>query len=426
MIGRPLPLAAYLAVGRAAEPLARLLLRRRMRRGGEDPARIGERRGFAGRARPAGGVIWLHGASLGETMSMLPLIASFGKVAPGAACLVTSGTVASAGQMANLLPDRAVHQYAPVDTAASVRRFLDHWAPDMAIFIESEFWPCLMVETARRDIPMALVNARISAASARRWSRARRTIAHMLGLFGTIVTQDRKTGERMAALGADPARVRVGGNLKALVRPPDPPAEDLDAARRALGGRPVWLAASTHPGEEAAALDAHRRLPEDALLILAPRHAERGDAVADMIKRRGFAFARASRDGPPTAGARVWLADAIGRMGLWLRLASATFVGGSLVPAGGHTPFEPAQCGSAILHGPHTENFGPAYARLAEAGGAVAVSDAADLARGVGALLADDALRGRTVEAAKVLFRDAPDAEALARRLAALAPGLGA
>ncbi|MEM9043198.1 MAG: 3-deoxy-D-manno-octulosonic acid transferase [Pseudomonadota bacterium] len=420
MPGNTLSLSAYLAASRVSDPLAWFLLRRRMWRGKEDPDRIEERRGFAGCERPEGQVIWLHGASIGETMSMLPLIDAFKRTAPGATCLVTSGTVTSAERMAELLPDHAIHQYVPVDTAASVRRFLKHWKPDLAILVESEFWPRLMIETAERGIPMALINARVSEESARKWAKAPKMISHMLSLFQMIVTQDRETGERLRALGAESERVKVGGNLKALARLATPEETELELVRKALENRPVWLAASTHPGEEEAVLNAHLALPMETLLILAPRHPERGDEVAEMMEKRALRVTRASWGDRPTQDTRVWLADTIGQMGLWLRLAEVTFVGGSLVPNGGHTPFEPARFDSAILHGPHTVNFGPAYQLLAESKGAWQVSSAADLSVAVGALLSDDVKRKELTDAAQILFEDVPDPDALTKTLVGL------
>ncbi|MEM9100525.1 MAG: 3-deoxy-D-manno-octulosonic acid transferase [Pseudomonadota bacterium] len=420
MPGNSLSLTAYLAASRVSDLLAWGVLQRRMMRGKEDPNRVDERRGYAGKERPSGQVIWLHGASIGETMSMLPLIEAFKETAPDAACLVTSGTVTSAKRMAELLPENALHQYVPVDTAASVKRFLDHWQPDLAILVESEFWPRLMIETAERGVPMALINARVSEESARKWVRAPNMIGHMLSLFQMIITQDRETGERLGDLGADPALVQVGGNLKALARLAAPDPIELEQIRKTLGDRPVWLAASTHAGEEEAVLNAHLSLPRNSLLILAPRHPERGDEVAEMMEKRALRVTRASWGDRPTEDTRVWLADTIGQMGLWLRLAKVTFVGGSLVPNGGHTPFEPALFNSAIIHGPHTFNFGPAYTLLAEAKGALQASSAADLAVAVGGLLSNDTKREELTDAAQILFKDVPDPKALTRELVAL------
>ncbi|MEM8840361.1 MAG: glycosyltransferase N-terminal domain-containing protein [Pseudomonadota bacterium] len=416
-----LALSGYLVLSRLLDAPVRVLLRRRLARGKEDPARIGERRGFPGVDRPDGRLVWLHGASIGEAMSILPLVAAVKRVAPDAICLVTTGTVTSAKRMAEMLPDGAIHQFVPVDTAAATRRFLDHWRPDAAVWVESEFWPRLMHNTAARGIPMALVNARVSAASARRWSRLPRMIAALLRMFRLIVTQDRETAERLEALAPGHPALRVGGNLKALAPLPPPEPDDLARANAAINGRPVWLAASTHPGEEEILLETQRRLGAPVLMILAIRHPERGDAVEAMIEAAGLGTARASRGEMPGSGTDVWLADTLGQMGLWLRLAPVTFVGGSLMEVGGHTPFEPALMRSAILHGPHTANFAPAYAALHREGAARQVSNAEELGRAVAALLGDASMRDARADAAMVLFRDAPDPEALMGEILTLA-----
>jgi 3-deoxy-D-manno-octulosonic-acid transferase len=414
-----LALSLYLAASRIAGPVAGLWLARRAARGREDPVRLTERMGWAGAARPQGQLVWLHGASIGEGLSMLPLIAELRRQAPGVGCLVTTGTVSSGRQLADLLPEGCIHQFAPVDTSTAVRRFLDHWRPDLAIWVESEFWPGLMSTTARRGVPMMLVNARVSARSARRWARVPGMAAAMVRLFRYVVTQDAATAGRLVAMGADPARVRQGGNLKALTPVPGCDAAELERLRMAFAGRPVWLAASTHAPEEAAAAVAHRAavgsLP-GLLTILAPRHPERGGEIADLLAGQGLLVARRSRGETPEPLTEVWLADTLGEMGLWLRLAQATFVGGSIAPVGGHTPFEPAALDSAILHGPQTGNFAPAYAALDGAGGAREVADGAEMGAAIVALLGSEAPRRAMADAAKaVRKRQQPDLAALAR-----------
>lgn len=408
---RSFAMGAYLAASRALGPLAQLLLRRRMRRGKEDPARLGERLGIGGHMRPEGPLIWLHGASVGEVMSLLPLVDALLAGDRDATCLITSGTVTSARRVAEMLPDRALHQFVPVDTARAVRGFLDHWHPDLAIWVESELWPRLVVETAARCTPMMMVNARISAESAAQWARVPAMARQLVRCFDRIVTQDAETVARLTAMGA--GAVHHGGNLKALAPVPVADPARLSALREMIGARAVWLAASTHPGEEEIVLAAHRAIFGDPLLILAPRHPERGEALADMIRDAGLRHVRLSQDTPDPA-AQVWLADTLGDMGVWLRLAPITFVGGSLVETGGHTPFEPASLGSAILHGPHVANFAPAYAALRGQEGAISVINADDLAAGVAHLIADPTARGALVEASGVLRDLAPDPAVLA------------
>ncbi len=414
-----LALTLYLAASRLAGPLAGPLLRRRLVRGKEDATRLGERLGQPGLPRPDGPLIWMHGASVGEGMSMLPLIRAL-RAAGAGQILVTTGTVTSARRMAEVLPESVIHQFVPVDTASAVRAFLDHWRPDLGIWIESELWPRLVHETGQKGIPMAMVNARLSGGSARGWARAGAMARHLFGAFSLILTQDVPTVERIASLGG---QAEFAGNLKALVSFPAADAEALTALRQVIGDRPVWLAASTHPGEEELALAAHRQVSEKtgAVLILAPRHPERGDTVAGLIADRGFALYRRSGGGLPLPEQGVYLADTLGDMGLWYRLAPVTLVGGSLADHGGHTPFEPVQAGSAVLTGPHVANFAEAYRVLGEAGAADSVTGAEDLARQVVAHLADpEMVRGKVARAEAAHAGLKPDVDGIAARLLAL------
>ncbi|MEM6973686.1 MAG: 3-deoxy-D-manno-octulosonic acid transferase [Pseudomonadota bacterium] len=416
-------LSLYLAATHALAPLAPMILWRRKRQGREDGARLGERLGHAALPRPQGRLVWLHGASLGETASMAPLIAALRAVADPPELLITAGTVTAAERLRQTLPPGARHQYVPVDTAPAVRHFLSHWRPDLAIWVESEFWPGLMVRTARAGVPMMLINARLSAASARGWARLPAMAARLVGLFDRILTQDEATLERLAALGRPRDAMRHAGNLKAAIPPPACDPAELRTLRDGLAGRPIWLAASTHPGEDAAVIEAHLSLKErlpGLVTILAPRHPERGAAiVADARARTGLPPAQRSRgDGPPADGG-IWLADSLGEMGLWYRLAPVSFIAGSIAPLGGHNPFEAAALGTAILHGPRTENFAPAYAALDAAEGGRHVSDATSLAAALGDLLAADGARHPRAVAMATRGREAltalaPDVDAIA------------
>ncbi|HUF56747.1 MAG TPA: 3-deoxy-D-manno-octulosonic acid transferase [Thermohalobaculum sp.] len=418
----PPGLRVYLALSAAAGPAAPLLLRRRAARGREDPARLAERFGRPAVPRPEGRLVWLHGASLGEGLSMLPLIDALRAAEPRLGILATTGTVSSARRLGALLPERAVHQFVPVDTRGAVRGFLDHWRPDLAVWIESELWPRLMAETAARGTPMMLVNARLSAASRRAWGRAPATARWLVRRFGAILTQDRATAERLVALGADPARVEEAGNLKVALPPPPADAGVLAHLRAATGGRPVWLAASTHAPEEAAVAEAHRAAGlalSGLLTVLAPRHPERGEEIAAALRRAGLRVERRTDAPLPDARTQVYLADTLGEMGLWLRLAPVAFVGGSIAPMGGHNPFEAAALGAAVLHGGHTENFAPSYAALTEAGAAREVRDGAEIAAALRALLPAEggAARAAMVAAAReVRARMTPDVAAIAAR----------
>jgi 3-deoxy-D-manno-octulosonic-acid transferase len=386
-------LALYLALSRRAGGVAARVLARRALAGKENRARLGERMGVAGLARPEGRLAWFHAASVGEAVSLLELLRRIGTERPDLTCLVTTGTVTSAEMMAARLPASCIHQFAPLDVAPWVERFLDHWRPDLAVWTESDLWPATIVAADRRGAPMALINARISHRSFRRWRWAGGMARALLARFDRILAQDALAGDHFIRLGALAEHVEVTGSLKEGAAPLGHDEETRRKLTRILAGRPVWLAASTHPGEEEVVLSAHaaarRALPMLAL-ILAPRHPDRGDALAGMLRARGLATAQRSKGEPLTADTDVYLVDTLGEMGLWYRLASVSFVGGSLAEVGGHNPFEPALLGSAILHGPHVRNFSDGYARLGAARAAVEVRDADGLAAALTATLAPD------------------------------------
>ncbi len=390
---RSVLLGLYLAVSRRAAGQAGRLLDRRLAANKEDPDRLGERRGVAGIARPVGRLAWFHAASVGEAVSLLELLRRLRESRPALTCLVTTGTVTSARLVADRMPPGCIHQYVPLDVGPWVKRFLDHWQPDLAVWTESELWPAMLVETHRRGIPMLLINARISHQSYRRWRMMPGAARGLLRRFERILAQDNLAAEHLVALGADPERLEVSGSLKEGSAPL--PCDEAERARlgRLFAGRPLWLAASTHPGEEEAALAAHdvarRRMPRLGM-ILAPRHPDRGDALAAEMRAHGVSVAQRSAGEEPDADTDVYLADTLGEMGLWYRVAPVSFVGGSLVEVGGHNPFEPALLGSAILHGPHVRNFAEAYERLSDAGAAIEVRDAASLGRALTATLEPD------------------------------------
>ena len=393
---------SYRCASLLAGPVVDAWLARRYRRGKEDRTRFGERLGRPGLARPAGRLVWMHGASVGESVSLLPLVARLRDTLPDLEVLITTGTVTSARLLRERLPPGALHQFAPVDRPGAVRRFARHWRPDLAVWVESELWPNLVLETAGRGTPMLLVNARMSRRSAARWRRAPHLSRPLLASFASVLAQSEEDAARFRALGA--GNVAVRGNLKNDA-PPLPADENVVAAlRHAVGGRPCWAAASTHEGEEAAVADALstlRRSVPDMLAILAPRHPERGAAIADLLRSRGLATARRSTDAAIMPETAVYLVDTLGELGLVFRLADIAFVGGSLAPHGGHNPLEPARLDCALVAGPHTENFAEAYAALEDADALVRVHDAGALAGAVRALLDDEAARAARCAAAQ-------------------------
>ena len=374
-----------------ATPLVRPLLERRRRRGKEDAARLNERLGLPARARPEGQLLWLHGASVGEAQSVLGLIRRLVEQ-PGLSVMLTTGTVTSAGLMAGRLPAGAFHQFVPVDQPGAVRRFLDHWRPDAALWIESELWPNLVLETVRRGIPMALVNGRMSEASAKGWRKRPRLIRPLMKAFRFVAAQSAADGERFRALGA--ADVRLLGNLKF-----DAPALGADAAALATlaaqaGERPRWLIASTHKGEEALAGRVHAALKArwpDLLTLIVPRHPERGEDVAAELAALGLVVARRRSGEPIAAGTDVYVADTIGELGLFYRLSPIAVMGGSLVPHGGQNPLEPARLGCALITGPYMGNFAEVMDSLRAGHAVTEVADEAALGTLIGDLLADDA-----------------------------------
>ncbi len=354
-----LGLGLYRAATGLIGPFAPALLRSRARRGKEDPARLGERLGRASVPRPAGKLIWLHAASVGEGLSLLPLVSA---LSGQAAILVTSGTTTSAALLAQRLPQGAIHQYAPIDTPAVARRFLDHWKPDLAVFVESELWPNLIAGAKARGARLALLSARLSKASLDGWTLARGSARELLGSFDLVMAQDDATAARLAGLGArDDGRL----NLKLVAEPLPVNPDALEAARKALGKRPLLLAASTHEGEEAMVLEAFGPLKARARLAIAPRHPARGEAVAALARQHGFSTRRQGAGEVFDGEAEVYVADALGELGLWFRLASTAFVGGSLLPGpGGHNPLEPALLRCPVIAGPRVENWVSVYAAM--------------------------------------------------------------
>jgi 3-deoxy-D-manno-octulosonic-acid transferase len=387
-------LGVYLAwSARFGRGFAERKLRERVAEGKEDAARLDERRGIAAVPRPAGPLVWFHAASVGESLALLELIRTLLDERPDITILVTTGTVTSAGVMADRLPEGALHQYVPLDARPFVRRFLDHWRPDLAVWTESELWPTLICETHARGVPMVLLNARMSKASHDRWRFLHGMARSLLSRFDRALVQDDLTEIYLRRLGMLPAKMEVTGTLKEGAAALPVNEAELSVMRAEIGGRPVWVAASTHPGEEEKVLEAHRialRTNPRLLLILVPRHPDRGDAIAALLEAGDWAFTRRSAGEGPERETAVYLADTMGELGLWYRLATVSFVGGSWVPIGGHNPFEPAALGSAILHGPYVTNFVDIYQRLTEARAARLVSAPQTLAEAVDDLLSPD------------------------------------
>lgn len=413
----------YRLLGEIGEPLAQRYVARRAARGREDAARLGERFGRAAEARPPGSLVWIHGASVGEALSALPLIARLRERWPQLAILMTTGTVTSARLMAAQLPQGVMHQYVPLDLRPAVERFLDHWRPQLGLIIESEFWPTLLTGARARGVELILVNGRISARSFARWRRLRPLIAALLDHFSIILAQSAEDKRHLEDLGG--RTVRCAGNLK-FAAPPlaaDPAA--LAALRAAIGMRPSWLAASTHPGEEAIVAQAHVRIVRDrpdALTVIAPRHPHRGPEIAEALSTQGLRAALRSRGALPGPETDVYIADTLGELGVLYRLCEIVLVGGSLVPKGGQNVLEPAKLDCAILCGRHTQNFAQVTQDMARAGALRRVGDAAGLAAAVLELLRAPDRRSAMIDAART-YADA-QATVLDRVMDTLQPAL--
>jgi 3-deoxy-D-manno-octulosonic-acid transferase len=405
--------ASVLAVGwkvaaTLLAPALRLNLRRRAANGREIAARLPERRGIDPTPRPAGPLLWMHAASVGETLSILPVLEAVGH---RARVLLTTGTVTSQALLDQRIPEQGLsadvlHRFAPLDVPSWVERFLSHWRPDAACFVESELWPNQLAACRAMDIPLMLVNARMSDRSFGRWRRVPNLAQRVLGSFAMVQARGHRDAERLTALGA--VHVDSPGDLKFAAPPLPVDQRELDRLRDALAGRPIWLAASTHPGEEVLAVAVHRELAPrhpGLLTIIAPRHPNRGPVLAAELR-----VGRRAAGHDPPVGEGIWIADTMGELGLWYRLAPIAFVGRSLLPpGGGQNPLEPARLGCAIAVGPHTDNFSDHVALLRDAGGLVEVTDANALMRFVSAMLDDPERRRRLGDTAAASVRSHTD-----------------
>ena len=379
---------------RLLEPLAPRLLDARVKQGKEDPARVDERLGRASVARPAGDLVWLHGVSVGETLSLLPVVERLRRHRPDLTILVTSGTLTSATLLAQRLPTGVIHQFAPVDTPGAVAAFLDHWRPSLALFVESELWPNLILEARRHDVKLVLASARITEKTVDGWRRFPGAARQILSAFDRILPQDETSATRLHSLGA-----RIDGHVNLKLSSEAPPHDPAAFTRlsAAIGDRPVVVAASTHDGEEIALVRALEKLTDRLCLILVPRHPDRRAAIAAALTRDGYRFALRSEGREPDRDTDLYVADTLGEMGLFLRLADVVVMGGSFSaalqtpPVGGHNPLEPARLGKPAITGSDMSNWAAVTRALVEAGGLVVVEAPWDLPAVLTPLLADAA-----------------------------------
>lgn len=418
-----LALNTYWLVMQAARPLLPVFIEKRKKAGKEDGMRHQERLGHASLQRPDGALIWIHAASVGETNAVLPLCMSLAN--RGFEILVTTVTTTAAQTVAEKTSDfpNIVHQYAPLDVPSIVRKFMDHWQPNMAIFAESEIWPVTIKLLSEKSIPLAIVNGRMSDRSFRRWRTFKSATPSLFGHIDQVLVRGEEDLLRFRELGA--CKVTISGNLKYDSPVPMIDPQKVSAFKRDISDRPMFLATSTHDGEEKIVLEVHRillaRYP-NLLTCIVPRHPKRGVEVAEMARNLGLQTELRTLDGNPSSDCEVYIADTLGELGLFYSLAPVALVGGSLLPIGGHNPIEAAQLGCAVISGPNVSNFREVFGVLQGAGACLIAKDEHEIADAVIRCL-DDAVyaKGLAANANKALEGVGGAVE---RSLAALEPSL--
>ena len=364
-------------------------IEKRKKRGKEDIKRFNERVGRPIKPRPEGKLIWMHGASVGESISMLPLIQRLLEVYPNAHVMVTTGTLTSAEIMAKRLPERAFHQYLPIENPVFATRFLKHWKPDIALWFESEFWPAMLSCIKRKNIPLILVNGRISNKSFKRWQQFDFIIKEILECFTLCLGQSDEDEYRLRVLGAK--NTMCLGNLKYAGLPLPVDENNKQEIAEQITGRTVWLVSSTHDDEEFKIArflkDLQKKVP-NLLTFMAPRHPQRGSEIKQRLQKElGLNVALRSANEKITEKTDVYVADTIGELGIWYDLIPLVFIGGSLIPHGGQNFIEPSRSRDAVIVGPHMYNFADAMNRAKKADAVIQVNDVLELMETVENLL---------------------------------------
>ncbi|WP_274426966.1 lipid IV(A) 3-deoxy-D-manno-octulosonic acid transferase [Chelativorans sp. YIM 93263] len=413
-------LTTYRWAGAAAYPLVGSYIGWRVSKGKEDRLRRHERYGRTSHPRPDGPLVWVHAASVGETVAVSNLIENL--LASEINIVLTTGTVTSAKLVSERLGQRVIHQYVPLDLKPAISRFLNHWQPDLAIMAESEIWPMTILELGARRVPQVLVNGRMSDRSYARWRKRLFFAEALFENLAHVIAQSETDGERFHALGARP--VTVSGNLKADTQLPPVAPEVLSNMQAAIGARKTWAAVSTHEGEEQIAAELHkllRRHHPGLLTIIVPRHPERALTLKEAFAAQGLNVVSRSSSAPIGPETDILLGDTIGEMGLYLRLTEIAFVGNSLTgQGGGHNPLEPAMLDTAVLSGENVQNFRDAFSCLVASGGTKLVNDSRMLGGAVNFLLKNDDVRHRMMAAGRSTVEGMSGA--LSRTLTALEP----
>ena len=416
-------LSTWIALTRLAGPVGGAIVGARRRRGKEDPARSAERLGHPSASRPEGPLVWVHAVSVGEAMAAMPVVDRL--IADGKSVLVTTVTTTSAALVGHRLKPGLIHQFAPLDLAGPVDRFLAHWRPDLAVFVESEIWPVAIGRLADHGIPLVVANARLSPRSFRGWQRAAPAARAVFRRMSLVLAQTDDDGARFAQLGAP--EVATFGNIKFDAGLPDVGVAELDALKAGIGERPMVLAASTHPGEDEVVLTALLKLKEsrpEALLVIVPRHPVRGGDIALLSEAAGLATRRRSVGELPDGTTEVYVADTLGELATFFRLADVVLMGGTFIEGiGGHNLIEPARLGAAVVSGPHFSNWLDISHAFIEAGGLTIVRSPDEIAGATLDLIEDPALRARQAAAGERVV--AGSAGAVARTIEAIRPLIG-
>ena len=375
-------------------PFIIFYLHRRKKIGKEDYKRINERFGLSTISRPPGRLIWLHAASVGEAISALELINKLLTEHLDTRLMMTTGTVSSAKLIRDRLPKGAFHQFIPIDMPNYVRRFMEHWQPNMVLWTESEFWPNIIIETRKRNIPLVLINGRISAKSFARWKWAPGLIKSLLQSFTLCLGQSDTDVHRLNKLGASDSKNL--GNLKFAAPPLPAGGKGLKTLKSNIGKRPIFLAASTHSGEEEILAIVHNSLKSkypNILSIIIPRHPDRGPEILRAIQPITANCLLRSNGDIINDLTDIYVVDTMGELGLFYRLSEIAFLGKSLVPLGGQNPIEALQLNCAVIHGPYMTNFQWMSEEMTKLGCSIQINNSAELIETVSALLSNNKIR---------------------------------
>ena len=386
-------LKIYFFATRYFEFLLFIFLKYRLIKGKEDKKRILERKGISNLSRPLGSLIWFNAASVGESLSILNLIENLGKNNKKLKFLITTTTISSSLILKKMMPRNCIHQFSPIDTFSATKNFLDHWKPNLIIFVESEFWPRVIFEIKKRHIPLGLINARIEKKTFENWLKIKITSKQILDKFDFIYANDHLAAKRLLSLGIIEKNLLGVASSKEQAKPLSYELNEYHILKEIFKNKKIWIAASTHEGEEEIIVNAQKKLHDidkNFLLILIPRHPNRVEQIFRKIKSNAHIIKIRSKEQKITEKTSIYLADTLGELGLWYNISKIVFLGGSLVKIGGHNPYEPCRFGSAIITGPHIYNFQKAYDQLNDRGAIIYIKNIQELVESVKILSNND------------------------------------